>query len=591
MQILSRIKIVSKLGLILATNLILVVAMGVAAYWSSQYLHDELVSVFNTEYAGVSFLLEADRDLHQALIAERSICFVKADSDIFKTQFKDYTDNIGQADTRVKKFLNVFNTPETRKYVDAYFVDRKKWEPVTKQVITYVEEGKNAEAQALSLGQAKEMFDAMRENLNKLTEVVEAQSQAKQTRSNESFQDLIYVLLGITFFSLIFGSLITIVISRNITVPIHKMVAFAQQIRAGDLHATLAVNQKDENGVLAQAFQDMLVQLNRTLAEVKEQTAVVEEKAKQTSEALELAKEATGKAESAKAEGLYQAAERIDGIVGKISDAAERISRQADEIRQGTALQSERITGAATAMEEMNASVFEVAKNSGEAASAGETAMLQANDGAKVVENSIEAINATQRQSEELKLNMDELSNQAQSIGQILGVITDIADQTNLLALNAAIEAARAGEAGRGFAVVADEVRKLAEKTMNATKEVGEAISSIQSVADINVKSMERATVDLSRAVDLSGKSRTVLSEIVVMVSNSSERVQGIAAATEEQSAASEEIARSVDEVSQISQQTAEGILETTNALQSLAAEVEELSELVRSLKEEGSSL
>ncbi|WP_291329670.1 methyl-accepting chemotaxis protein [Desulfovibrio sp. UCD-KL4C] len=589
MQILSRIKIVSKLGIVLITNLILVVTMGVAAYWSSQYLHDELLSVFSTEYAGISVLLEADRDLHQALIAERSMCFITPDSDQFKGQMKDYTDNIGQADTRIKKFLNVFNTPETRKYVDAYFADRKKWDPVTKQVITYVEEGKNAAAQALSLGEAKELFDAMRENLNKLTEIVETQSQLKQTRSNESFQKLIYVLLGITFFSLIFGSLITVVISRNITVPIHKMVAFAQQIKAGDLNATLAVKQKDENGVLAQAFQDMLVQLNRTLAEVKDQSAVVEEKAKQTAEALELAKEATGKAESAKAEGLYQAAEQLDGIVGKLSDAAERISLQADEISQGTAVQSERITGAATAMEEMNASVFEVAKNSGEAASASETAMSQAQDGAKVVENSIEAINATQRQSEELKLNMDELSNQAQSIGQILGVITDIADQTNLLALNAAIEAARAGEAGRGFAVVADEVRKLAEKTMNATKEVGEAISSIQSVADINVKSMERATVDLSRAVELSGQSRTVLSEIVVMVSNSSERVQGIATATEEQSSASEEITRSVDEVSQISQQTAEGILETTNALQSLAAEVEELSALVRSLKEEGS--
>jgi methyl-accepting chemotaxis protein len=585
---LNQMRIVTKLAMVLVTNLLLLIAMGITAYYSSSVLNTQLDGVFNVDFKGATFLLEADRDLHQALIAERSMCFAEPGTEAFAAQMKDYSDNIGQADTRINKFYALIATPETKKYVDAYFADRKKWEPVSKQVIDLINSGDLEKARGLSLGEAKDQFDAMRENINTLTEIVNTMATAKASDSEKRFTELTYALVALTVGSLLLGALITILVARNITVPLRKMVVFAQQIAAGDMKVRLDVDQRDENGLLANAFRDMLMQLNRTMEAVGEQTRIAEEKANQAAMALKSAEEATRLAERAKADGMYQAAESLEEIVREVSVAAEQMSRQAEEIQRGTDTQAARIAATATAIEEMNATVFEVAKNSGEAAAAGDDAKVKASEGAKVVESSIEAIRTTQRQTEELQKQMDELGLQAESIGRIMGVITDIADQTNLLALNAAIEAARAGEAGRGFAVVADEVRKLAEKTMTATKEVGSAIHAIQNVAKLNVTSMQKAVTDLNRAVDLANRSSSVLSEIVMGVESSAERVQGIATAAEQQAATSEEINRSVDEINRITIQTSQGIVESTEALNALAVQLGRLSELVRSLKEEG---
>jgi methyl-accepting chemotaxis protein len=158
-----------------------------------------------------------------------------------------------------------------------------------------------------------------------------------------------------------------------------------------------------------------------------------------------------------------------------------------------------------------------------------------------------------------------------------MNVINDIADQTNLLALNAAIEAARAGEAGRGFAVVADEVRKLAEKTMSATKEVGPAIVAIQNGARTNMEIVERTVQSVDASTDLAGRSGEALDEILGLVGATTERVQSIATAAEEQSAASEEINRSVAEINRIAEATADGMTEAIDAVNSIAEQTERL--------------
>jgi methyl-accepting chemotaxis protein len=191
-------------------------------------------------------------------------------------------------------------------------------------------------------------------------------------------------------------------------------------------------------------------------------------------------------------------------------------------------------------------------------------------------------------QAQELKTDMNTLGKQAEGISQIMTVINDIADQTNLLALNAAIEAARAGEAGRGFAVVADEVRKLAEKTMSATREVGDAISGIQQGTKKNVGNVENIGRLIEEATDLANKSGEALKEIVGLVDMASDQVRSIATAAEEQSAASEEINRSIEDINRISSEVSEAMRQSAHAVGEMAEQAQVLNGLIHELKSDG---
>jgi PAS domain S-box-containing protein len=267
----------------------------------------------------------------------------------------------------------------------------------------------------------------------------------------------------------------------------------------------------------------------------------------------------------------------ITSASSNVAAASTQLSARFSSVANGAQEQSSRAAETATAMEQMNATVMEVARSATEAASQADAARDCAERGADVVRQAVDAIAEVRENSRHLQENMEELAGRAESIGQVMNVINDIADQTNLLALNAAIEAARAGEAGRGFAVVADEVRKLAEKTMSATKEVGPAIVAIQNGARTNMEIVERTVQSVDASTDLAGRSGEALDEILGLVGATTERVQSIATAAEEQSAASEEINRSVAEINRIAEATADGMTEAIDAVNSIAEQTERL--------------
>ncbi|QJT09385.1 methyl-accepting chemotaxis protein [Oceanidesulfovibrio marinus] len=376
---------------------------------------------------------------------------------------------------------------------------------------------------------------------------------------------------------------LALLISRSISKPLGAATAAAGEIAGGNFDVTLTATGHDEVTRLEQALSTMGATLRTNITEIEAKSAEAEEKARAAEVAKAEAEEARLRAESAMSEGMLQAAQRLDEVVRNISAASEEISAHADEINSGTQHQRERIE--TTAMEEMNATVLEVARNASDAAMQGETVKSQAQEGADVVRGSIRAMDATRTQAGSLQESMKALEDQAASIGQIMNVITDIADQTNLLALNAAIEAARAGEAGRGFAVVADEVRKLAEKTMTATKEVGDSIAAIQRVADENVQAMDTAVSELETATEHSHRSGEALEQIVSGTEHSAEQIRSIATAAEQQSAASDEINQSIEEISNIAAETARGVAETTDALSQLASQAAALQNLIEELK------
>jgi methyl-accepting chemotaxis protein len=284
---------------------------------------------------------------------------------------------------------------------------------------------------------------------------------------------------------------------------------------------------------------------------------------------------------------MLQAASRLELIVEAVTSAASELSAQIDESTRGSEHSAHRVAETATAMEEMNATVLEVAKNAGNAADTAALARTRAQDGANLLDRVVHGMDDVQHQTDQLKLDMGNLGRQAEDIGRIMTVITDIADQTNLLALNAAIEAARAGEAGRGFAVVADEVRKLAEKTMTATKEVGEAITNIQNSTHQNVANVDNSVKLIENATGLTSQSGDALQSILQLVDSTSDQVRSIATAAEEQSSASDEITRSIEDVNRVSVEMSNSMREASHAVAELAHQSAEMKSLIKELQAE----
>ncbi len=274
-------------------------------------------------------------------------------------------------------------------------------------------------------------------------------------------------------------------------------------------------------------------------------------------------------------------AEEADQISRHVFSSAEELSRKVDMVQSGARLQTERIIETSMSMDEMSNSLISIAQSASTTAENAGAAMEKAHEGSRVVEQSIQALEKVFTLSSDLKTNIHMLGDNARAIGDIINVINEIADQTNLLALNAAIEAARAGEAGRGFAVVADEVRKLAEKTVGATQQVSDSIGNIQKMAYLNVANTETAFQAIQDANELVVKSGETLKLIVSFSQEAAEEVQQIAASTEEQTATHELISAAVAEVKQVAEDTVEGMETSSLAIGDLTQQAEELKNLI----------
>ncbi len=284
-------------------------------------------------------------------------------------------------------------------------------------------------------------------------------------------------------------------------------------------------------------------------------------------------------------EKMAEVARRADEIAAQVLQSIDDITLQVEQAARNTSMQDQRTAETTLSMEQMNATVLEVAHNAGNTAEGAEQARQMALEGEKVVREVVNAISDINQQAEELNKIMAELGGHAQGIGRIITVIEDIADQTNLLALNAAIEAARAGEAGRGFAVVADEVRKLAEKTMSATKEVSQSVAMIQAGSEKSAKATGTAVESVARSFSLAENAGESLRRIVSIVEGTADKVQAIAAASEQQSSSSELVHNAMEEINRISGETARGMAQATEAISSLKDQIERLKLLIQEMR------
>ncbi|MCX6135357.1 MAG: methyl-accepting chemotaxis protein [Ignavibacteriales bacterium] len=419
------------------------------------------------------------------------------------------------------------NTGADRQLMEQFNVSRKQFYGLVEQVIELAKSNQREQAIALTNGETDKARKVVQEQITQFVKL--QKDEAKQTSGeNQATENasvmvqLILVSVGVAA-AIVLGLFVARILSKQIQELVGKVEAMAR----GDLSVTLTQHSQDEIGQLTGAFSEMVKSIRGILIQVAESSSAV-------------------------------------------ASASSEISSSTEQMAAGAQEQTSQAGEVASAVEEMTKTIMENSKNAVDTAATAKDAKEAARVGGAVVEETVEGMKGIAEVVRKSAETVQALGKSSDQIGEIIGVIDDIADQTNLLALNAAIEAARAGEQGRGFAVVADEVRKLAERTTKATKEIASMIKSIQNDTAGAVESMEQGTKKVDAGIQLADKAGASLKEIVGISQRVTDMVSQIAAASEEQSSASEQISKNVEAISTVTSQTASGVQQVARAAEDL---------------------
>jgi len=357
-----------------------------------------------------------------------------------------------------------------------------------------------------------------------------------------SFKSSFYVMIALTLLAALFMISVGILIANSISKPLKMVFDTLALVASGDLTARSSIKTRDEMGMLAGEVNEMAEKLMSTMNQVARNS-------------IEVA----------------SAASQLHATSEQIATGAEEVATQTGTV--------------ATASEEMAATSSEIAQNCQFAADGSKTANDRALAGVAVVEQTVLVMGRIASQVKSSAATVSGLGLRSDQIGEIVGTIEDIADQTNLLALNAAIEAARAGEQGRGFAVVADEVRALAERTTRATREIGEMIKSIQSETRQAVDAMEQGVREVENGTREAAKSGESLREILNQIGEVTVQVNQIATAAEQQTCTTGEITNNIQQITEVVQETSNGAHSSAKAASQLAHLAEDLHRVVQQFR------
>jgi methyl-accepting chemotaxis protein len=516
----------------------LMVTMGALGMRGITQVAESSTTLTNRHLPAISLLLNADRDLYQAFVAERSL--LDEDSGAHAAELRaSHAENLQQAYDRVHKFAAMQPGSEALALVAEFDRGYERWKATSLRVLEMASSNPNAASQ-LSFSDSEAQFEEARSAIDKLGELEDNAANAVGTEAIARGEALSWQQGVIIAIGLLVCVVLVVGFPLLVTRPLHSLLYRIEQIADGDgdLRVRLDVLSKDELGKLSHAFNRFLDKLQPLIREVGRVTGEVADSAK----------------------SLAGMAAANDRLISSEHAAVDQVS---------------------TAATEMSVAVHEVARNAQNAADAARHAEVQSREGAQVVGVTINSIRQLAQEVESASDTIQTLEQETANIGAVLAVIKGIAEQTNLLALNAAIEAARAGEQGRGFAVVADEVRALAARTQESTKDIQQMIERLQVGVQNAVKATHSGSARARQSVEQAAGVDQALSVTGDSVQRINDMAAQIATACEEQSSVTEEIARNISDIRDLSNEAAQTSEQSTRASQHLSELSNGLAQLV----------
>ena len=433
-------------------------------------------------------------------------------------------------------------TPEEKVLATTLAEAMSRYNTLGNKLVELLQAGRHGEAALFFDSQLAEQGRVTREALSALIQYQAVNGERNFLKNQESQKFQQFISIGLLVVGIAAGLILSLVITRNITVPLAEVVEIANAIANKQLNLTVPAGGSNETGQLLTAFGRMQRSLHEVLGGVRSSS-------------------------------------------GDLSQSALQLQENTAQISQASQQQSEATSAMAAAVEELTTSIEQVAQRAQQAQASADQTRDQSRQGSSVVRNTaneMRAIASKVRDSAEMTRKLGERS---QAIDSIVGTIRDIADQTNLLALNAAIEAARAGEQGRGFAVVADEVRKLAERTSQSTQQIGGLIATIRSEIEVVVGDMQSGEVQMESGVALAEQAQSAIDAISHNADEINQLVHDISLALKEQTTASQDVARNVEQVAQLSEENSRAVMQAADATVHLKTLASQLDKAVHSFR------